>query len=107
MEPVALFHVVFGILGITSIIVLFLQTVVEDPRIAFMALASQPVMFLITKPGTNGSMFVGSLFFIAVLVLMTPIVFNNIKRPRTWVPLVCIVASASLFGFELYDRVAV
>jgi hypothetical protein len=107
VEPIALFHVVLGVLGVTSIIVLFLQTVVEDPRIAFIALSSQPVMFLITNPGTNGSLLVGSLFFIAVLVLMTPIMFKSIKRPRTWVPLVCIVTSASLFGFELYERGAI
>jgi len=102
MQSISLFHIILGILAIASIIVLFLQTVIEDPRIAFVALASQPLLFLFTKPGTNGAFLVAGVFGLAVLALMAPIMYKNIKRPHTWAPLVAITTAVSVFAFEYF-----
>jgi hypothetical protein len=97
--------VIIGFIGIISIVVLVIQTAIDDSRIVFVILAGQMVAFLLATPGTNGAFLIGALLTVAVIMLMAPVVFRNIQQPRIWAPLLGMVASTICVVTLLPERV--
>ena len=96
MESSSLVLIVTLLAGAVSVTVLLVQSVIEDSRIIYALLTGKLALVLLAKQGTNGAMFVGALFALAVLALMARVVFLNIRQPRFWGPTLGIVAAVSL-----------
>lgn len=97
--------IIIVFIGIISISVLVIQTAIDDSRIVFVILGGKLVLFLLTKPGTNGAFLIGTLLTLAVLMLMTPVVFRNIRQPRIWAPLLGTTVSTICVAILIPDRV--
>lgn len=82
---------------IISIMVLLVQTTIDDARIILVVATGYLLSSLLTIPGTNGELLIVVLSTLAVLGLMAPVIYRNFRQARIWVPLLSIaVATASL-----------